>query len=168
MATVFLWRLVGLVTAILAGYLTGHVIVLARYFDWLIANGHASMLETTYSVFRAENDPVTPYLGSFAFQLVLAALLVIVAIVQRTRFGAKRLAIAVFAALALPLSMVAFTVTGFHHVEHDVMAASDLSPETLEIWLALNVPLHVVSAAIYAAAAMMILLSDPPRPTGGD
>lgn len=163
MAANLLWRVVGLSTAILSGYLTGHVIVLARYFDWLIANGHASVLKTTYSVFRLEGDPVTPYLGSFVIQFVIAVVLVSVAVVQRGRFGAKRIAAAGFAALSLPLSIIVFTLSGFHDIEHDVMSAADLSEATLETWLALNVPLHLVSVAIYVASAMVMVLTDPPR-----
>ncbi|RMB08435.1 hypothetical protein [Eilatimonas milleporae] len=163
MSTVFLWRMVALITAILSGYLTGHVIVLARYFDWLIANGHAAMLKTTYSVFRVEGDPVTPYLGSFMVQFAVAVLLLVVGFRQRAHFGNSRLAAAALAALCLPLSVLVFTLTGFHDIEHDVMSASDLSSATLETWLTLNVPLHVISAGIYIAAAMAMLLSDPPH-----
>ena len=163
MAANLLWRIVGLGTAILSGYLTGHVIVLARYFDWLIANGHASVLKTTYSVFRLEADPVTPYLASFVIQFALAVVLVSVAVVQRARFGAKRIAAAGFAALSLPLAIIVFTLSGFHDIEHDVMSAADLSEATLEIWLALNVPLHLVSVVIYIAPAILMVLTDPPR-----
>ncbi|MEM7728480.1 MAG: hypothetical protein AAF311_04315 [Pseudomonadota bacterium] len=163
MKTIFLWRAVGFVTAILSGYLIGHVIVLARYFDWLIANGYASMLEDTYAVFRVEGDPVTPYIGSFFIQFLLAIALLITGLRQRKRFGAHKLAMAACAVLALPLTMFVFTVSGFHHVEHHVMAATDLSESTLETWLAMNVPLHVLSAALYVAAAMMIVFTEPPR-----
>ena len=163
MAAKVLWRVVALCTAILSGYLTGHVIVLARYFDWLIANGHASVLKTTYSVFRVEGDPVTPYLGSFVLQFILAVALVSVAVVQRARFGTKRIAAAGSAMLSLPLSIIVFTLSGFHDIEHDVMSAADLSEATLDAWLALNVPLHIVSVAIYVVAAMAMVLTDPPR-----
>ena len=163
MATNLLWRIVGLSTAILSGYLTGHVIVLARYFDWLIANGHASVLKTTYSIFRLEGDPVTPYLGSFVLQFVLAASLAGIAVVQRARFGTKRIVVAGFAALSLPLTILVFTLSGFHDIEHDVMSAADLSAATLETWLTLNVPLHLVSVAIYVGSAMAMVLTDPPR-----
>lgn len=150
-------------TAILSGFLTAHVIVLGRYFDWMIANGHAAILETTYAVFRREDDPVTPYLGSFAAQVGLAVILFTVAVFQRSRFGVKRMVAASLAALALPLTMTIFTVTGFHHIEHDVMSARDLSEQALTTWLTLNLPLHAIAAAIYVAAATMLLFTDPPR-----
>ena len=155
-------RAVGLITAMLAGYLTAHVIVLARYFDWIIESGNASMLEATYSVFRVEVDPVTPYLASFIVQLILAMVLFAVVIVRRSRFGAKQVAATGFAVFALPLTMLVFTTTGFHEVEHNVMSASDLSEETLSIWLSLNVPLHMIAAAIYLVAATMLLFTDLP------
>jgi hypothetical protein len=78
-----LWRVTAFVTILVAGYLISHVIVLGRYFDWLVANGHAEMLRSTYSVFRVEGDPVTPYLASFAVQTLLGLCLLIATLILR-------------------------------------------------------------------------------------
>ncbi|MEL6761775.1 MAG: hypothetical protein AAFP04_15430 [Myxococcota bacterium] len=165
--SILLWRAAGLVTALVAGYLTSHVIVLGRYFDWLVAHDHAALLQTTYSAFRLEADPVTPYLGSFFVQFFLAVALLIIALRHRSTLGIPRLAAAVLAAGALPLTIAVFSVTGFYEVEQRVMAATDLSPETLDTWLKLNVPLHVASAMIFIVAAMALVFVSPPEPSSG-
>jgi hypothetical protein len=147
---VALWRAATFATTLVAGYLVAHVIVLGRFFDWLVANGRADVLRDAYVAFRSEGNPVTPYLGSFLVQAALALALVVATWILRRR-GALRRSLRRLA--ALPVMIMVFTATGFETVEQGVMSGLDLSTPTLSARLRLNVPLHVISALVFVAAA---------------
>lgn len=155
-----LWLITGLITTLVAGYLIAHIIVLGRYFDWLIANGQASVLEETYAPFRREFDPVTPYLGSFVVQFILAAVLLTTLFLNRyaLQYMKPRLICGTIALLCLPMAIVLFESTGFHAIEDAVMSASDLSEPVLNAWLEQNIPMHIATAFIYFVAAALLVL----------
>ncbi len=167
---VVLWRISTFATVLVAGYLIAHVIVLGRYFDWLVANGYAEMLRNTYSVFRVQVDPVTPYLGSFAVQAILGLCLLIATLIVRRRPNSPplRLGAAIAASLLLPATLALFGVTGFHEVEDKVMSGSDLSPTVLSNWLRWNIPSHVACAVMYGAVGAWLMAAMPRRSVDGE
>lgn len=143
------------------GYLAGHTIVLARYFDWLLANGHAETLKATYAVFRVQADPVTPYIGSFLVQFASSVLLLLVTIFawRTVRPGILGALASALAAMALPALILMFRATGFSALEEGVMSGSDISPAAIEHWLAMNVPIHVAAAALFFVPGVLLIAS---------
>lgn len=157
------WGLATALTAIVAGFMVSHALLLGPFLSWMVASGRGQMLSQTYPVFAlTEGRPgLTVFYALCGLQAVAGLVFLTLALVG----GRHRLAAAV-AGLAGPLWQGAHFGTGFGRVESAVLrSVTEAAPEAAARFVAWNVPLHVFHAAALIVA-LGALLSIPLRELG--
>ncbi len=164
------WGTTAVFTGVVAGFMVSYALVLGPYFDWLIDGGAAAAFAPadarSYARFRAERDPVTPYLA-VCFAQFGAALAFLVAAVRARRRGIRVWRAALGPALAMPFLVALHTATGFAAAEQAVLSgAASAAPDgaaaraTFRTW---NGPLHAVDALLFAVPLVGLLRARPSR-----
>lgn len=79
MLTAYEWiyRLTVAWSGIIAGFMISYVIVIGRFFSWLLENRRADVFTNAYAHFRREKNPVSPYIAFVFTQFLLSALIIL-------------------------------------------------------------------------------------------
>ena len=74
MTTAYEWtfRLTVAWTGIIAGFMISYVIVIGRFFDWLLRHERYQVFTDAYAHFRRDDNPVTPYIAFVLTQLLFS------------------------------------------------------------------------------------------------
>ena len=59
-------------TGIIAGFMISYMIVIGRFFDWLLRHGRCEVFTDIYAHFGRDNNPVTPYIAFVFTQFLLS------------------------------------------------------------------------------------------------
>lgn len=146
-----LWSLTTLLTALLAGFLTSHSVMLGRYFTWMIENDHYSSFVQSFPLFRAATQANIHYNLFFFTSLIIGILWTVSCFIIR-----KDRLIALIAGLSSFWVGSAFFATGFSDMETAV--CSGVADEaTLQLFVSLNLPLHTTFAVFYSLAFLLLL-----------
>ena len=146
------WYCITMLTGILAGFMISHSIMLGRFFTWLVESGNIDSLRSTYSIFRAANNPQVLYNSFLIISLVFGPIWVILAFLKK-----KDRIISVIAGLSTFWVSLYFFGLGFAKVEESVMLG--IADETTQqLFVSLNVPIHKYNAIIYTFCFLLLLV----------
>jgi hypothetical protein len=149
------WLVASALTGVVAGFMLGHALILARFLDWLHASG---LLARTYPVFRGSSGRagLEAYYAVAGLQVLAVLAFAAVALAAR-----RHRAAAVVAGVAGVLWIVVHYASGFGALEAAVLqSAAEAPAEVAARFRAWNAPLHLVHAGSLAAA-LVALLSVP-------
>ncbi|MBN2556484.1 MAG: hypothetical protein JXA97_11140 [Anaerolineales bacterium] len=146
-----LWVLTTLLTALLAGFLTSHSVMLGRYFTWIIQTGHYPIFAETFPLFRAASQANVHY-NLFLYASIIIGILWTVScfIVRKDRV------VALIAGLSTFWVGGAFFASGFSEAEEAVSTgAADAAVQ--QFFVSLNLPLHTSFAVFYTICFLLLL-----------
>ena len=152
-----IWFYAALLTGIVAGFMLGHALILARFIDWLLLSG-TPPLGQAYPAFRASagRGGLDGYYAVAGLQVVGTSAFLIVALAAR-----RHRAAALVAGLAGALWVAVHYASGFGTLEASVVrAAGELPREIAGRFVEWNVPIHLFHAGTLAVA-LGALLSVP-------
>lgn len=155
-----LWWLSSATTAIAAGMLVGHVLLLGPYLSWMLSAGKERQLAETYPVFTlsAGGPGLSLYYGVFGLQTLAGLAFLAISIARR-----RHVLLAAVASLAGPLWEGIHYGSRFSGLERSVLRnVSELPRDIASGFVAWNVPIHVFYAAVLLVA-LGVLLSVPLR-----
>ncbi|MGH7314024.1 MAG: hypothetical protein ACREJV_12690 [Candidatus Rokuibacteriota bacterium] len=145
-------------TGLVAGFMVSHALVLGRFLDWLVTSGPGVPFASTYPAFAgtAGRSGLALFYGLCGMQVVAALAFLVVAV------GARRERVAAaIAGVAAVLWPAVHYGSGFGAVEQAVLRSlGEVSGGLAARFVAWNVPIHVVHAAILTAG-LGALLSVP-------
>lgn len=146
------WYCITMLTGILAGFMISHSIMLGRFFTWFIESGNIDLLRNTYSVFRAATNPQALYNFFLLLSFVLGFIWVILAFLKK-----KDRILSTIAGLSTFWVTLYFFGLGFGKIEESVMLG--IADETTQqLFVSLNVPIHVYNAIIYTLCFLLLLV----------
>jgi hypothetical protein len=148
------WFLAALLTGVVAGFMLGHALILARFVDWMLLSG-APALSQAYPAFRATAG--RPGLDAFyavaGLQLVGTSAFLLVALMA----GRHRTA-ALVAGVAGALWIAVHYASGFGALEARVVqSATDVPREVAGRFVGWNTPIHFFHAATLTVALGALL-----------
>jgi hypothetical protein len=148
------WLLASATTGIVGGFMLGHVLILGRLLDWMLAKDPA-LLAATYPAFAraAGREGLTIFYAICGLQVLAGLAFLAVALGgQRHRLGA---AIAASAAALWPIVHYA---SGFGAVEAQVLrSVTPVAAEVAARFLAANLAVHLVHAALLLTGLVALL-----------
>ncbi len=148
------WVAATALTGIVAGFMLGHALILARFVDWLLmTRTPAPGLE--YAAFRATagRGGLTAFYAVCGLQVIAVVVFLGLALASGRARGAAALA-----AAAGALWVVAHYASGFGALEAKVVrATSAVPPDIAASFLRLNVPIHFFHSATLATALGALL-----------
>ena len=148
------WLLASVTTALVAGFMLGHALILGRFLDWMLAND-PRQLAATYPAFArsAGSGGLTAFYAICGFQVIAALALLAVALGA----GRHRLAAGV-AAIAAVLWPVVHYGSGFGAVEAVVLrSVTPVSADVAARFLAWNLPVHTAHAVTLLVGLVALL-----------
>ncbi|OGK96574.1 MAG: hypothetical protein A3E31_17095 [Candidatus Rokubacteria bacterium RIFCSPHIGHO2_12_FULL_73_22] len=146
------WLAASVLTGVVAGFMLGHALILARFLDWLLASG---LLARTYPVFRgsAGRAGLDAYYAVAGLQVLAVLAFAAVALAAR-----RHRAAAVVAAVAGALWVVVHYASGFGALEAAVLqGAAEAPAEVAARFRAWNAPIHLVHAGTLLVALLALL-----------
>jgi hypothetical protein len=148
------WAAAVALTGIVAGFMLGHALILARFVDGL-ATSPSRELALAYPAFRAGAG--RPGLDAFyaVCGLEVVAVLAFFALALAT---GRRAAPAAVAAVAGTLWLVVHYASGFGALEARVLGAAAAPPPEAARFVRLNAPIHLLHAALLVTATGALLL----------
>ena len=151
------WFLAALLTGIVAGFMLGHALILARFVDWLLLSG-APALGQAYPSFRASagRSGLDAYYAVAGLQVLGTSVFLLVALAA----GRHRTA-ALVAGVAGALWIAVHYASGFGALEALVVrSAADVPREVVGRFVGWNAPIHFFHA-VTLTVALGALLSVP-------
>ena len=151
------WFLAALLTGIVAGFMLGHALILARFVDWLLLSG-TPVLSQAYASFRgsAGRGGLNAYYAIAVLQVLGTSAFVLVALVAR-----RQRAAALVAGVAGVLWIAVHYASGFGALEASVVrSATRLPREVVGRFVSWNTPIHLFHA-VTLMVALGALLSVP-------
>jgi len=146
-----LWIAITLLTALLAGFLTAHSVMLGRYFTWIIQAGHYQAFAETFPLFRAATHANVHYNLFLYASLIIGILWTVSCFIVR-----KDRIVALIAGLSTFWVGSAFFASGFSEAEEAVSTgAADAAVQ--QFFVSLNLPLHTTFAVFYAICFLLLL-----------
>jgi hypothetical protein len=142
------WVFATILTGIVAGFMLGHALILARFLDWLLASGTPA-LGLQYPAFRATagRGGLAAYYAVCGLQVIAVFGFFALAVLARRARG-----VAAVAAVG-GLWVVVHYASGFGALEAKVLKATgEVDRVTVSRFLGLNVPIHFVHAATLTTA----------------
>ena len=152
-----IWFCAALLTGIVAGFMLGHALILARFIDWLLLSGTPS-LGQAYAAFRASagRAGLAGYYAVAGLQVIGTSAFLIVSLAARRHRTA-----ALVAGLAGALWVAVHYASGFGALESSVVrAAGEIPREVAGRFVEWDVPIHLFHAGSLAVA-LGALLSVP-------
>lgn len=152
-----IWFCAALLTGIVAGFMLGHALILARFIDWLLLSGTPS-LGQAYAAFRASagRAGLDGYYAVAGLQVIGTSAFLIVSLAARRHRTA-----ALVAGLAGALWVAVHYASGFGVLEARVVrAGGEIPREVAGRFVDWNVPIHLFHAGTLAVA-LGALLSVP-------
>ena len=137
--------------AVLIGYLTSYVITLGSYYTYMLRNGRVKELQASYAPFRTDSNTKALYRICFALQVVFAAVSLLL------NHSTHPLPAQVYALAILPIFLSIHGVTGFGKVEEKMASGKELTEPEIDLYTKLNLPLHLVYAALYLIGATWLV-----------
>jgi len=147
------WLFAVLSTAVAAGAMAGHALLLGRFFEWMFASGRTDSFRQVYPVFIKAKKPQL-----FFDNLFTAALLITTAYVVLLWLGGRVCGLSVAAAGLQWLFVLVFFGSGFATLESELLAKGNISPERVHRFLSLNAPMTALSAILLLASLVCLLL----------
>jgi hypothetical protein len=151
------WWLATLLTGIVAGFMLGHALILARFLNWQLLSG-VPALSHAYPAFResAGRAGLNVYYAVAALQVVGTSAFLLVSLIARRQRTA-----ALVAGVAGVLWIAIHYASGFGALEASVLrGASKIPREVAGRFVGWNVPIHFFHA-VTLAVALGALLSVP-------
>jgi len=151
------WCVAALLTGIVAGFMLGHALILARFLDRLLLSGVPALIQA-YPAFRASTGRagLDAYYAVAALQVIGTSAFLLVSLAAR-----RHRAAALVAGVAGALWIVVHYASGFGSLEASVLRAAGKVPrEVAGRFVAWNVPMHFFHA-VTLAVALGALLSVP-------
>ena len=147
------WFLAAVLTGIVAGFMLGHALILARFIDWLLLAG-APALSQAYPAFRATagRTGLDAFYAVAGLQLVGTSAFLLVALMT----GRHRAA-ALVAGVAGALWIGVHYASGFGALEASVARAADVPREVVGRFVDWNAPIHFFHAATLTVALGALL-----------
>jgi len=148
------WFLAALLTGIVAGFMLGHALILARFLDWLVLSGTLA-LSQAYPSFRRSTgrSGLDIYYVVAGLQATVTIMFLLVAVVARRHWIA-----ALVAGVAGTLWIVVHYATGFGALEASVLQSTSKIPrEVTARFVGWNVWMHVFHAVTLAVALGALL-----------
>lgn len=148
------WFLAAVLTGIVAGFMLGHALILARFVDWLLLAG-APALSQAYPAFQATagRTGLDAFYAVAGLQLVGTSAFLLVALIA----GRHRTA-ALVAGVAGTLWIAVHYASGFGALEASVVrSAADVPREVVGRFVDWNTPIHVFHAATLTVALGALL-----------
>lgn len=147
------WFLAAVLTGIVAGFMLGHALILARFVDWLLLAG-APTLSQAYPAFRATagQTGLDAFYAVAGLQLVGTSAFLLVALMA----GRHRTA-ALVAGVAGALWIAVHYASGFGALEASVVRAADVPREVVGRFVDWNTPIHFFHAATLTVALGALL-----------
>jgi len=152
-----IWFCAALLTGIVAGFMLGHALILARFIDWLLLSGTPS-LSQAYAAFRASagRAGLDGYYAVAGLQVIGTSAFLIVSLAAR-----RHRAAALVAGLAGALWVAVHYASGFGALEATVVrAGGEIPREVAGRFVDWNVPINLFHAGTLAVA-LGALLSVP-------
>jgi hypothetical protein len=151
------WFVAALLTGIVAGFMLGHALILARFVDWLLLSGTPA-LSQAYASFRgsAGRAGLDAFYAFAGLQIVGIGAFVLVALAAR-----RHRAAALVAGAAGTLWIAVHYGSGFGALEASVVrSAAGVPREVADRFVGWNGPIHFFHAATLTVA-LGALLSVP-------
>ncbi len=151
------WFLAALLTGVVAGFMLGHALILARFVDWLLLSGAPALVQT-YPSFRASTgrSGLDAYYAVAGLQVLGTSAFLLVALAA----GRHRTA-ALVAGVAGALWIAVHYASGFGALEALVVrSAADVPREVVGRFVGWNAPIHFFHA-VTLTVALGALLSVP-------
>jgi len=151
------WFLATFLTGIVAGFMLGHALILARFLDWLVLSGTLA-LSQAYPSFRRSTgrSGLDAYYALAGLQVAGTSAFLLVSLAAR-----RHRAAALVAGVAGALWIVVHYASGFGALEASVLrSASKVPREVASRFVGWNVLIHVFHA-VTLAVALGALLSVP-------
>lgn len=151
------WFLATLLTGIVAGFMLGHALILARFLDWLVLSATPT-LSQAYPTFRRSTgrSGLDAYYVLAGLQVACTSAFLLVSLVARRHRVA-----ALVAGVAGALWIVVHYASGFGALEASVLrSASKIPREVVGRFVGWNTPIHFFHAATLTVA-LGALLSVP-------
>ena len=148
-----IWFCAALLTGIVAGFMLGHALILARFIDWLLLSGTPS-LGHAYAAFRASagRAGLAGYYAVAGLQVIGTSAFLIVSLAARRHRTA---------ALVAGLAGALWVAVHFGALEATVVrAGGEIPREVAGRFVDWNVPIHLFHAGTLAVA-LGALLSVP-------
>ena len=157
MTTAYEWtfRLTVAWTGIIAGFMISYVIVIGRFFNWLLRHNRYDVFTDAYSVFRKQDNPVTPYIAFVFTHLLLSLLLVGLSFATSQVYWWTFMPL-----LCVPLFLTIHFGSPFGQAEKQVNSGQAEDATAVRNYLKFNIPLHLLYAIIFSTA-LIILLTQP-------
>src|SRR5262245_12043845 len=146
------WFLVALLTGLVAGFMLGHALILARFLDWLLLSS-APAMGRAYPTFRATagRTGLDAFYAIAGLQLVGTSAFLLVALMA----GRHRMA-ALVAGMAGAIAV--HYASGFGALEARVVqSAADVPREVAGRFVGWNTPIHFFHAATLTVALGALL-----------
>jgi hypothetical protein len=147
-----LWYPVVIFTGIMAGFLLSHSVMLGRFFSWTLRSGNVDFFRNLFSVFRAESGANIHY-NMFLWVSMFAGILWTVSCF----LAKKNRILAVTAGMSTFWVGFVFFSSGFAVAENAVSSAAADTTLT-DLFLSLNLPLHISFAIFYLACFVLLLI----------
>jgi hypothetical protein len=159
----FVWFLAVLSTGVAAGAMTGHALLLGRFFNWVFASSRSEMFRLSYPPFIQAKKPQL-----FFDHLFTIALLVITAYNVLLLLTARISTLSLAAAGLQWLFVLIFFGTGFATLERELLAQGNISPEGVRRFLSFNTWITALSAILLLASfsCLVLMKVSTPNPTG--
>ena len=148
------WFLATFLTGIVAGFMLGHALILARFLDWLVLSGTLA-LSQAYPSFRRSTgrSGLDAYYALAGLQVAGTSAFLLVSLAAR-----RHRAAALVAGVAGALWIVVHYASGFGALEASVLrSVSKVPREVTGRFVGWNVPIHVFHAATLAVALGALL-----------
>jgi glucan phosphoethanolaminetransferase (alkaline phosphatase superfamily) len=151
------WFLAAILTGIVAGFMLGHALILARFLDWLLLSGTPA-LSQAYASFRgsAGRSGLDAYYAVAGVQVFGTSAFLLVALAAR-----RHRAAALVAGVTGALWIAVHYASGFGALEASVVrSATSVPREVADRFVGWNMPIHYFHAATLTVA-LGALLSVP-------
>ena len=148
------WCLAALLTGIVAGFMLGHALILARFVDWLLLS-ETTALRQAYASFRgsAGRGGLNAYYVVAGLQVLGTSVFVLVALVARRQRTA-----ALVAGVTGVLWIVVHYASGFGALEASVLRSATRIPrDVVGRFVSWNTPIHFFHAATLTVALGALL-----------
>jgi hypothetical protein len=151
------WCLAAVLTGIVAGFMLGHALILARFLDWLLLS-ETPALSQAYASFRgtAGRSGLDAYYTVAGLQVMGTSAFLLVALAAR-----RHRAAALLAGIAGALWIAIHYASGFGALEARVIrSATSVPRELVDRFVGWNTPIHFFHAGTLTVA-LAALLSVP-------
>ncbi|MEW6440516.1 MAG: hypothetical protein AB1640_06210 [bacterium] len=149
----FAWLIAVLTTGTAAGAMTGHTLLLGRFFNWIFESDRTEVFRQNYPAFMEARKPQRFFDHLFTAALV-ATTAYAVLLFLTDRIGTM----ALIAAGLQWLFAAVFFGTGFAGLEQDLFIRGAVSPEKIRRFLSLNTPLIALSSLLLLVSFACLLL----------